>query len=259
MSITEDFDRQQAFSAGFALAARDWNLSKPEYDAFCKIAAEMVIPITDQKQVDQQRVDNFITSKAQAVKGQAQPAAAPPLNKVSATAAPAVAPPAPPPVSDAGAVSTAPDGALAEGQRAAEQQRKATYARRLAALQARVKAQEQQGVAELDRSFGGNRPGMSMAKAQDTRDRNYYADMLTLHPELAADPKSDPKLVSGAQATIAKRPQPAPPRSPAPVQPPASAPVPAAPPKAPRPAKPSTTSPGSLSPALSKFLKNPSF
>jgi hypothetical protein len=70
MPLIEDYDRQQAFSAGFALAARDWGLSKDEYESFCKMAAQVAIPITDQKQADQLRVDNFVAEKAQAVKGQ---------------------------------------------------------------------------------------------------------------------------------------------------------------------------------------------
>lgn len=119
--FTEAYDRQQAFSAGFALAAKDWGLSDDEYAVFCKKAADMmepivppaqpvapapqtpIVPITDQKQVDQARADNFAAQKAQAITDGGHPqqkaaAAAPPL------------PPAMPP--------EAPTGVLPKGQSA---------------------------------------------------------------------------------------------------------------------------------------------
>jgi hypothetical protein len=248
MPLLEDYDRQQAFAAGFALAARDWGLDKTEYEAICKLAAD-IVPITDQKQVDQQRADTFVAQKAKALKPQAAPAAPPAAGAVKAAGVAPMSPPAPPPVPDNGPVSADPNGALAEGQRNIEQQRKADYERRRSILQAKLRKQEQQGIADLDRSFGGNRPGTTMAQTQALRQQNYYADMLARHPELANDPKSDPKLVAAAKATLAARPQPigrtAPPDAPAPVA------------KTAPKVSPKATSPGALSPAISKWLKNP--
>jgi hypothetical protein len=116
MSAIEDFDRQQAFVAGFALAARDWGLSEPEYQSMCKRAADMtgpipppaapptpppapVVPITEGN-ADTAKVDAFVAEKKNQVTGQQPLAPAPQENKLAAALnkLAAAAPPAPPPL-----------------------------------------------------------------------------------------------------------------------------------------------------------------
>lgn len=85
MALIEEYDRQQAFSAGFAMAARDWGLDQTEYAAICKVAAAMmeappaapVVPITDAKQQSQANADNFAKQKAQQIAPQQVPAPQP--------------------------------------------------------------------------------------------------------------------------------------------------------------------------------------
>ena len=73
----DEYDRQQAFSVGFALAARDWGLNQSEYALMCKRAADAlttpttagapqvvppsVLPPQEQKQ---QQLDSSMQARA---------------------------------------------------------------------------------------------------------------------------------------------------------------------------------------------------
>lgn len=242
--FTETFDRQQAFSAGFALAAKDWNLTDDEYQAFCKTAAEMlnapapavsapaappaptpapaptapaapVVPITDAKQADQVKVDNFVAQKAQAIQGQPQQKAAADVAKKPPVpaAAPKPAAPAPPAPPAYNAGPQTPPGVSAFSPQANQQARNAAlrkslnkkdYVRRMALEQ----------VADLEIDTGLAPPTAAAVQQQEAAKRQQ------------------------AQA------------APKPAAQPAPAPAPAA--------APATGNRGALAPALAKFMKNPS-
>lgn len=93
IKIAEDFDRQQAFAAGFAMASRDAGLSDDEYQTMCKIAADQlgipaaappppaatgvtppavansVVPIQTPAQANEVKRMDFVSQKAQQVQG----------------------------------------------------------------------------------------------------------------------------------------------------------------------------------------------
>lgn len=117
LKIAHEFDSQQAFAAGFAMAARDAGLSEEEYQTLCKVAAEQlgvpnapqpppaatgvtppaiensVVPIQTPAQANEVQRQDFVAQKAQQLEQggipqakQAQEAVAKPVTPPAAVA-----------------------------------------------------------------------------------------------------------------------------------------------------------------------------